>query len=148
MFDIGGCAKGWSNSPKKGKARTSSRRCALVSPHSLPWRELHPVKSSVCLGSEVKGASAHRLALSYIIAVNAGIVADTGGTCVCNAPPVAGQPPCLNDTEYNLCAAEIKKDLVTATAAIAALGTFCMGLFANMYVHQMPDQTTRRDKRY
>jgi len=72
---------------------------------------------------------------SYIIAVNASIVSETGGTCVCREPPTAGSLiPCENNTEYLLCKADIKKDLVTATSAIAALGTFCMGLFANLYV--------------
>jgi AGZA family xanthine/uracil permease-like MFS transporter len=70
---------------------------------------------------------------SYIVAVNASIVADSGGTCVCNEPVVNGSR-CEKNTEYNLCKADIKRDLVTATAAISALGTFCMGLFSNMYV--------------
>jgi len=72
---------------------------------------------------------------SYIIAVNASIVADSGGTCVCNEPPSATTlTPCETNTEYLLCVAEVKKDLVTATSAIAALGTFMMGLLANLYV--------------
>jgi AGZA family xanthine/uracil permease-like MFS transporter len=69
---------------------------------------------------------------SYIIAVNASIVADSGGTCVCNEPAGASLVPCENDTQYLLCVADVKKDLVTATAAVSALGTFCMGLFANL----------------
>jgi adenine/guanine/hypoxanthine permease len=28
--------------------------------------------------------------------------------------------------------AEVKRDLVTATAAISAIASFCMGLFANL----------------
>jgi AGZA family xanthine/uracil permease-like MFS transporter len=67
------------------------------------------------------------------VAVNASIVSDSGGTCVCNELPTATAPiPCASDTQYLLCKADVKKDLVTATAAIAALGTFCMGLFANL----------------
>lgn len=73
-------------------------------------------------------------ACSYIIAVNASIVSDSGGTCVCNEPAGASLIPCEKDTEYLLCVADVKKDLVTATAAISALGTFFMGLFANLYV--------------
>lgn len=69
---------------------------------------------------------------SYIIAVNASIVSDSGGTCVCNNPRDGPDPWCEADTDYLLCKAEIKKDLITATAAISALGTFCMGLFANL----------------
>jgi xanthine/uracil/vitamin C permease (AzgA family) len=37
-----------------------------------------------------------------------------------------------------LCVGEVKRDLVTATAAIAALTSFCMGLFANMPIALAP----------
>ena len=70
--------------------------------------------------------------MAYIIAVNASIVADTGGTCVCNGG--ADDPICEINEDYALCQAGVKRDLVTATAAIAALASFCMGLFANLYV--------------
>ena len=53
---------------------------------------------------------------------------------MCNDPIIAGVPPCVDNTEYALCKSEIKKDLVTATAAISALGTFFMGLLANLCV--------------
>jgi AGZA family xanthine/uracil permease-like MFS transporter len=67
---------------------------------------------------------------SYIIAVNASIVADSGGTCVCNGG--ASDPVCATNDEYLICVNEVKRDLITATAAISALSSFCMGLFANM----------------
>lgn len=70
--------------------------------------------------------------MAYILAVNSSIVADTGGTCVCKGTP--DDPICSNDQDYLLCAQKIKRDVVTATAAISALSTFCMGLFANLYV--------------
>lgn len=54
---------------------------------------------------------------------------------MCNETPAPGALPCGNNTEYLLCKADIKRDLVTATAAIAALGTACMGIFANLYVN-------------
>jgi adenine/guanine/hypoxanthine permease len=69
--------------------------------------------------------------MAYIVSVNASIVSDTGGTCVCNGGDA--DPFCYdNNTEYDLCVAEIKRDQVTATAAISALSSFCMGLFANL----------------
>jgi len=68
--------------------------------------------------------------MAYIIAVNASIVSDTGGTCVCHGG--ADDPICAKNEEYALCAAEVKRDMVTATAAIAALTSFCMGFFANL----------------
>lgn len=68
--------------------------------------------------------------MAYIIAVNASIVADSGGTCVCQGGDA--DPICVTNEDYALCLAEIKRDIVTATAAIAALASFCMGLFANL----------------
>jgi AGZA family xanthine/uracil permease-like MFS transporter len=68
--------------------------------------------------------------MAYIIAVNASIVADSGGTCVCNGGD--DDPFCFANDEYALCSADIKRDLITATAAISALASFCMGLFANL----------------
>jgi adenine/guanine/hypoxanthine permease len=36
------------------------------------------------------------------------------------------------DDSYLLCVSEVKRDLVTATAAISAKASFCMGLFSNL----------------
>lgn len=80
--------------------------------------------------------------MAYIIAVNANIVADSGGTCVCSNGPNSADPYCkitntsspLFNLDYQLCKSEIKKDLITATAATSAMGTFFMGLLANLYV--------------
>lgn len=68
--------------------------------------------------------------MAYIIAVNASIVSDSGGTCVCNSTP--DDPICAVNQDYLLCVAEIKRDMVTATAAISALASFFLGLFANL----------------
>ncbi|KAK3896672.1 hypothetical protein C8A05DRAFT_39781 [Staphylotrichum tortipilum] len=88
--------------------------------------------------TEMRAGLATFFAMAYIIAVNASIVADSGGTCVCNDPIIPGVPPCADNTQYALCKSEIKKDLVTATAAISALGTFFMGLLANLPVGVAP----------
>ncbi|ORY67728.1 inner membrane protein yicO [Pseudomassariella vexata] len=80
--------------------------------------------------TELRAGLATFFAMAYIIAVNASIIADTGGTCVCNGG--ASDPICNDNTEYNLCVAEVRRDMVTATAAISALASFCMGLFANL----------------
>lgn len=45
---------------------------------------------------------------------------------------------CATDPDYALCVQLIKRDLVTATAAIAALTSFCMGLFANLPIALAP----------
>lgn len=73
--------------------------------------------------------------MAYIISVNSTIVSQSGGTCVC---PPDSPDLCDSDPAYMLCVQEVNRDLVTATAAIAALTTFCMGLFANMPIALAP----------
>jgi xanthine/uracil/vitamin C permease (AzgA family) len=64
-------------------------------------------------------------------------VADSGGNCVC---PASSKDNCITDSplEYLQCVELVKRDLVTATAAIAALSSFCMGLFANLPIALAP----------
>jgi AGZA family xanthine/uracil permease-like MFS transporter len=90
--------------------------------------------------------------MAYIIAVNvsnyleaelrqrlihlqASVLTDSGATCVCND---TADPTCLKDREYNLCLVEVNRDLVTATAAIAAFGSFLMGISSNLPVAVAP----------
>lgn len=85
--------------------------------------------------TEVRAGLATFFAMAYIISVNANIISDSGGTCEC---PPDSPNLCSDDTEYMLCIAEIHRDLITATAAISALGSFAMGLFANMPICLAP----------
>ena len=67
----------------------------------------------------------------------------SGGTCVCETSEGFDDPFCLNSTNpaasaYGLCTQEVNRDLITGTAAIAALSSFCMGLFANMPIALAP----------
>lgn len=79
--------------------------------------------------TEIRAGLATFFAMAYIISVNSNLVSQTGGTCVC--PGLADDPVCDVDIDYLLCVQEVQRDLVTATAAISALTTVCMGLFAN-----------------
>ncbi|CAP60849.1 uncharacterized protein PODANS_1_21180 [Podospora anserina S mat+] len=96
--------------------------------------------------TEFRAGLATFFAMAYIIAVNANIVADSGGTCVCSNGPNSADPYCkitntsspLFNLDYQLCKSEIKKDLITATAATSAMGTFFMGLLANLPVGIAP----------
>ncbi|BEI85761.1 hypothetical protein CcaverHIS002_0600480 [Cutaneotrichosporon cavernicola] len=86
--------------------------------------------------TEIRAGLATFFAMAYIISVNAAIVSQSGGTCKC--PPESMADLCDSNAEYMQCVQEIKRDMVTATAAIAALTTFCMGLFANMPIGLAP----------
>lgn len=69
------------------------------------------------------------------ISVNASIISDTGGTCVC---PPTSTDLCQSDAAYNACVAEVQRDLITTTAAVSALASFLMGLIANLPVGMAP----------
>ncbi|KAL7916468.1 permease family domain-containing protein [Trichoderma velutinum] len=86
--------------------------------------------------TEIRGGLATFFAMAYIIAVNSSIVSDSGGTCVCNGG--SADPICNNNDEYALCVQAIKRDAVTATAAISAFASFFMGLLANLPVGLAP----------
>lgn len=65
--------------------------------------------------------------------MNASILSDTGGTCVCTTDDL-----CVNDAVYLSCVEEVKRDLITTTAAIAAMSSFLMGVLANLPVGMAP----------
>mmetsp|Transcript_25268 Transcript_25268/g.71256 ORF Transcript_25268/g.71256 Transcript_25268/m.71256 type:complete len:611 (+) Transcript_25268:84-1916(+) len=83
------------------------------------------------------------ITLSYILAVNPAIIADSGGTChPCdndNKPdgcfPNQITPfflPAILTDDYVACTQEVRRDLVIVTAAMSALATFLMGVTANL----------------
>src|SRR4051794_19576024 len=67
--------------------------------------------------------------MAYIISVNATIITQSGGTCDCDR---TDDPLCLASEEYSSCLLVLQRDLITATAAIAALSSFPMGLLYNL----------------
>ncbi|OJD15760.1 hypothetical protein AJ78_04017 [Emergomyces pasteurianus Ep9510] len=85
--------------------------------------------------TEVRAGLTTFFAMAYIISVNSNILTQSGGTCVCNDPV---DPTCTGNTEYDLCLNALRRDFITGTAAIAALSSFCMGLFANMPIALAP----------
>lgn len=72
-------------------------------------------------------------AMVYIISVNANIVSDSGGPCVCPTDDL-----CLLDVEYLACVGDVRRDLITSTAALSALSSFLIGLFANLPIGMAP----------
>ncbi|CAK9143483.1 unnamed protein product [Ilex paraguariensis] len=91
-----------------------------------------------CFTRELCAGTATFLTMAYIITVNATILADSGATCSvsdCTAPAnqTAG-PECLlqPNAGYQNCLSKIKSDLIVATALSAMIGSFAMGLLANL----------------
>ncbi|KAF9313270.1 hypothetical protein BG003_005454 [Podila horticola] len=86
--------------------------------------------------TEMRAGLTTFVTMAYIISVNAMIVTDSGGTCVCASTP--DDPICVTNPSYASCLADLKLDLITATAAIACLSTLLMGLFANLPIGLAP----------
>ncbi|KAJ5496508.1 Xanthine/uracil/vitamin C permease [Penicillium fimorum] len=86
--------------------------------------------------TEIRAGLATFFAMAYIISVNSNITSITGGTCVCPEEDMGDF--CATNADYAMCTQEINRDIVTATAAIAALSTFCMGLFSNLPIALAP----------
>ncbi|ROT37519.1 hypothetical protein SODALDRAFT_334630 [Sodiomyces alkalinus F11] len=84
--------------------------------------------------TEIRAGIITFFAMAYIISVNASIIAESGGPCVCSNGPNSDDPYCQVNDDYLVCKNEVRRDLVTATAAISALTSFFLGLAANMPV--------------
>ncbi|XP_058110581.1 adenine/guanine permease AZG1 [Magnolia sinica] len=105
--------------------------------------------------TELRAGTATFLTMAYILAVNASILTDSGGTCsVSDCTPLCSSPsiPVSNCTGPNLrvitpdatckfppvnpgyqsCLEKTRKDLIVATAAASLIGSFIMGAFANL----------------
>ncbi|KAL5514038.1 hypothetical protein ACEPAG_2799 [Sanghuangporus baumii] len=85
--------------------------------------------------TEIRAGLTTWASMAYIISVNASIISDSGGTCVC---PPSSTDLCATDPQYGLCINELRRDLITATAAASCLASFLMGMFANLPVGLAP----------
>jgi len=65
--------------------------------------------------------------------VNASVLSDSGGTCVCPTSDL-----CVTDPDYLACVEDVRHELITTTAAISGLASFTMGLIANLPVGLAP----------
>ncbi|KAF3906622.1 hypothetical protein ABW20_dc0109124 [Dactylellina cionopaga] len=85
--------------------------------------------------NEIRAGITIFFTMAYIISVNATIISQSGGTCECNYKE---DKLCDTRDEYKQCLIILQRDLITATAAISALSSFCMGLFANLPIALAP----------
>ncbi|KAG5617956.1 hypothetical protein H5410_017780 [Solanum commersonii] len=87
---------------------------------------------------EFRAGTATFLTMAYIITVNASVLSDSGGTCSvsdCTFPAnqTHATPDCvLNNEGYEKCVAKMRSDLIVATALASMIGSFAMGLLANL----------------
>ncbi|ROT41257.1 hypothetical protein SODALDRAFT_272427 [Sodiomyces alkalinus F11] len=84
---------------------------------------------------ELRAGATTFATMAYIIAVNATVLSQTGGTCACS---LEDRTKCDDVPGYKACKEDIRRDLVTATSAIAGLSSFVFGLFTNLPVAVAP----------
>ncbi|CAO1637120.1 unnamed protein product [Sympodiomycopsis kandeliae] len=82
--------------------------------------------------TELRAGIITAASMMYIISVNASILSQTGGNCVCTADN------CETDVSYTICREEVRQDYVTATSAMATIASVAMGLLANLPVGLAP----------
>ncbi|KAG4421523.1 hypothetical protein IFR04_005362 [Cadophora malorum] len=87
------------------------------------------------LVTELRAGLTTFFTMAYIIAVNASILTESGATCLCTDTV---DPSCSNNPEYERCLIGIKRDLTTATAVIAGIGSVAFGFLTNLPVALAP----------
>ncbi|RYP59911.1 hypothetical protein DL769_008330 [Monosporascus sp. CRB-8-3] len=81
---------------------------------------------------EVRAGLTTFATMAYIIAVNSAVLSESGGTCVCSDPK--NDQGCIGDGEYALCLVQLKRDLITSTAALAGFSSIVFGFLTNLPV--------------
>ncbi|KAM0274887.1 hypothetical protein ACHAQH_007776 [Verticillium albo-atrum] len=84
---------------------------------------------------EVRAGFTTFATMAYIIAVNAIILSQTGGTCPCS---LDNRLECDSVDSYKHCKERVRLDLITATAAISGLSSFVFGFMTNLPVALAP----------
>ncbi|KAG2225943.1 hypothetical protein INT45_006639 [Circinella minor] len=80
--------------------------------------------------TELRAGATTFFAMAYIISVNASIISESGGHCVCESTPE--DPVCDHNTDYLNCIFSMKLDMIMATACIAMIASVLIGVFANL----------------
>ncbi|PKS11649.1 hypothetical protein jhhlp_001800 [Lomentospora prolificans] len=85
--------------------------------------------------NEIRAGITTFATMAYIIAVNAAILSQTGGTCECGEN---NRMDCDNSRAYTDCKEAVRRDLITATAAVAGFSSFLFGFLTNLPVALAP----------
>ncbi|XP_010543684.1 PREDICTED: adenine/guanine permease AZG1 [Tarenaya hassleriana] len=147
-------------SSSRGKPKLLSRVNSYVASTRVGKRfKLHDRKTTFT--TELRAGTATFLTMAYILAVNASILSDSGGTCsVSDCVPLCSDPtipvsrcsgPGLRIVQpdqsckfdpvnpgYAMCVDRIRKDLIVATVASSLIGCAIMGVFANLPLAMAP----------
>ncbi|CAN4087981.1 unnamed protein product [Withania somnifera] len=88
---------------------------------------------------EFRAGTATFLTMAYILTVNASVLSDSGGTCSvsdCTFPvnQTRADPNCMfkQNEGYEKCVSKMRSDFIVGTALASMIGSFAMGLLANL----------------
>ncbi|KAG6118187.1 hypothetical protein E4U13_000462 [Claviceps humidiphila] len=98
------------------------------------------VRGPACLENatfcrEIRAGLTTFATMAYIISVNASLLSQTGGPCVCN---LSVKAECDTIPEFSACKEAVRRDLITATAAISGMASLVFGLATNLPVALAP----------
>ncbi|KAK0591492.1 hypothetical protein LWI29_002781 [Acer saccharum] len=152
------------NSPPEEKPSHLTRLNSYVASSRVGKRFKLTERNSM-FTTELRAGTATFLTMAYILAVNASILTDSGGTCsVSDCVPLCSDPSvpvsnCTGSTHrvlvpdasckfnpvnpgYASCLEKIRKDLIVATVVSSLIGCVIMGAFANLPLALAPGMGT------
>ncbi|KAJ0101277.1 hypothetical protein Patl1_06741 [Pistacia atlantica] len=132
-----------SNSLPQQKPKPLTRLNAFVAKSRVGKRFKLNERNST-FTTELRAGTATFLTMAYILAVNASILADSGGTCTvadCVPPDDSCKFNPVNPG-YSSCLDKVRKDLIVATVASSLIGCLIMGAFANLPLALAPGMGT------
>ncbi|XP_057435376.1 adenine/guanine permease AZG1-like [Lotus japonicus] len=132
-----------------------SARLNSLAAQSRAGKHFKLTERNTTFTTELRAGTATFLTMAYILAVNASIIADSGGTCtISDCIPICSNPKiplsqCTGPTHqvirpdesckyppvnpgYASCVERIRRDLIVATVVSSLIGCTLMGLFANL----------------
>ncbi|XP_072985955.1 adenine/guanine permease AZG1 [Typha latifolia] len=131
-------------SPSTSTSTTRVGRLNAAVAGSRVGKRFKLVERGTTFTTELRAGTATFLTMAYILAVNASILSDSGATCdvsdCLNPSPTCKFPPV--DPGYSSCLDRVRRDLIVATAASSIIGSFIMGLFANLPLALAPGMGT------
>ncbi|PIN02554.1 hypothetical protein CDL12_08874 [Handroanthus impetiginosus] len=152
--------------PPSSSARSPIARLNFYVAKTRIGKRFKITERNTTFTTELRAGTATFLTMAYILAVNASILSDSGGTCsvsdcipLCSDPSVSPSD-CLNSSNlrlvppdatckfnpvnpgYAACLEKTRKDLIVATVASSLIGCVIMGVFANLPLALAPGMGT------
>lgn len=93
---------------------------------------------NTCLTQELRAGTATFLTVAYGLAVNSAVLSATGGPCIADGDCLVGKPPEVQSQQCQQCIQDVRKSLISATAAMGIISNSLMAFMGNMPVALAP----------